>query len=109
MASRVGVSVMVHNSTSAEVLTLQGENEARCLQELSLFVGHFNPTAARSACPSFPDATTAELPKDVALVVFREQRMAFPQSSVWQGAGGDLAEECQPLKPVCPVGVFLFG
>lgn len=109
MENVIWLGVMMHSSTSAEALALQGESKAWCLQEPSLSVGHFNPIAARSVHPSFPDATTAELPKDVARVVFTEQHTAFPQSLVWQGTGGDLAEECQPLRPVCPVRVFLFG
>lgn len=86
----------------------QGPCPARAKQGLesggtSSLCGSFQPNSCSVCVSILPDATTAEL------VIFREQRIAFPQTSVWQGTGGDLAGEFQPPRPVCPVGVFLFG
>lgn len=69
----------------------------------------FQPNSCQVCASILPDATAAELPEDGARVIFREQSIAFPWTSVWRGTGGDLAEEFQPPRPVCPVGVFLFG
>lgn len=75
----------------------------------SSLCGSFQPNSCQVCVSILPDATAAEVPKDGARVIFREQHIAFPQSSVWQGTGGDLAEEFEPPRPICPVGVFLFG
>lgn len=44
--------VMMHSSTSGDILALQGESKAWCLEELALSAALFMPIGARSVCPS---------------------------------------------------------
>lgn len=82
--------VMMHGSTSGDILALQGESKAWRLEELALSAALFMPIGARSVCPS------SQMPPQC---LFSELGLTRHKRSGAMSAS----------KACLPVGVFLFG